>query len=52
MVVKSEYNVQINKYISKRSDTCTENLLNKAARPSVVFQTICYFDHALKVEGN
>lgn len=48
MVVKPEYNAQINKYISLRSDTCTESLLNKESRPSVIFQVICYFDHALK----
>lgn len=34
-VVKPEYNGQISKYISERSDTCTESLLNREYGPSV-----------------
>lgn len=52
MVVKPECNAQINKYISLRSDTCTESLLYKKSTPSALFQIICYFDHALKAEKN
>lgn len=52
MVVKPECNAQINKYISLRSHTCTESLHYKKSTPSVVFQTIFYFDHALKAEKN
>lgn len=52
MVIKPEYNVQINKYISERSAICTDSLLNKESRPSVIFQVICWFDHALKAGKN
>lgn len=52
IMVQLEYNVQINKCISGRSDTCNDSLLSKESVPSVTFQEICYFDHALKAGRN